>query len=329
MRAQYVPRNYVKSQNAVFRDRAEVSIRYIIVAYYSWQMKVWKLASVIGGTLSLVLLLQVSPLFFSSTAISSTTEAELNQLTHINRQLKGRDLTSGQADTCVAGYEGGDISTVNPYKAPIVMDGLRPLHYCGEFNGGSCCSNIMAQEITDGFEHLMNVGGTGGVPIDDERCLQYAKKTYVALKDYFCLFCNPRQIKYLGCCNPQYKIGGNCADPAKTATNPGATTKELMTVYGQGTCIGKASDTIRVCKTFAGKLWGTDGSKYDHCGMMTWVQHRDDRVADENAWSDKDDQGVKNGNPAGFMPWGDVDGRSGKFRCWLSAVDCKCWIFVL
>ena len=61
-------------------------------------------------------------------------------------------------NTCVAGYEGGDISTVNPYKAPIVMDGLRPLHYCGEFNGGSCCSNIMAQEITDGFEHLMNVG---------------------------------------------------------------------------------------------------------------------------------------------------------------------------
>ena len=60
-------------------------------------------------------------------------------------------------------------------------------------------------------------------------------------------------------------------------------------------------------------MWGTDGSKYDHCGMMTWVQHRDDRVADENAWSDKDDQGVKNGNPAGFMPWGDVDGRSGKF----------------
>ena len=74
---------------------------------------------------------------------------------------------------------------------------------CGEFDELTCCSNVMAQEITDGFEHLMDIGGSGGVPVDDGRCLQYAKDKFVALKDYFCLFCNPRQIKsWVLFCNP-------------------------------------------------------------------------------------------------------------------------------
>ena len=166
----------------------------------------------------------------------------------------------------------------------------------------------MAQEITDAFVHLMDVGGTGGVPIDEERCLQYAKKTFVALKDYFCLMCNPRHIQYFGCCYDKYKIGGNCVDPLGLAT-----TDQLMQKYGEGTCINKASDTIRICKTFADKLWGKDGSKYDQCGMMTWVMHREDIVADENAWSDDDDgDGKQDGNPGEIVPWGDVDGRTGE-----------------
>lgn len=209
-------------------------------------------------------------------------------------------------ETCTLGYDGGDLSTVNPFPKPIVIDPLRPLNYCGEFNSGSCCSNIMAQEITDGFNHLMDVGGTGGVPIDEERCLQYAKKTYVALKDYMCLFCNPRQIKYLGCCNAKYKQHGNCADADGKATDA-----ELMTPYGTGTCVAKKADTIRICKKFATKLWGTDGSKYDQCGMMIWNSHREDILGDDNAWSD--DKTAQDGNPVGITPWGDVDGRNGKW----------------
>ena len=220
--------------------------------------------------------------------------------------LKGRNLVTNMGDTCVLGYNGGDLSTVQPLPKPIVIDPLRPLNYCGEFDTGSCCTNIMAQEITDAFNHLMDVGGTGGVPIDQERCLQYAKKTYIALKDYFCLMCNPRHIKYLGCCNAPYKKGGNCMDPTGTATDD-----QLMKKQGEGTCNGKKSDTIRICKTFATKLWGDDGSKYDQCGMMIWNSHRDDVISDENAWADDKIVGG-DGNPVGITPWGDVDGRNGK-----------------
>jgi hypothetical protein len=272
-------------------------------------MQIWKVASAVGGTLGLIIVLQFAPLYYMSST-SHVSEVELNKIdrygSSTNRKSSGRDLVTDMGETCVLGYEGGDVSTVNPFPKPITVDPLRPLNYCGEFDSGSCCSNVMAQEITDGFVHLMNVGGTGGVPIDDERCLQYAKKTFIALKDYFCLMCNPRHIKYLGCCNAQYKQGGNCADPAGKAA-----TADLMQVYGTGTCVGKASDTIRICKTFADKLWGVDGSKYDACGMMTWIQHDSDEVADANAWSDKDANGIKNGNPAGITPWGDVDGRTG------------------
>lgn len=231
----------------------------------------------------------------------------MNKIERYSMSVPQRDLASAHSDTCVQGYAGGDLSTVNPFPKPVEIDPLRPLNYCGEFDSGSCCSNIMAQEITDAFVHLMDVGGTGGVPIDEERCLQYAKKTFVALKDYFCLMCNPRHIQYFGCCNDPYKKGGNCADPSGKAT-----TDQLMQKYGEGTCIGKASDTIRICKTFADKLWGIDGSKYDACGMMTWVMHRDDIVAPENAWSDDDDgDGTPDGNSEGIVPWGDVDGRTG------------------
>lgn len=171
------------------------------------------------------------------------------------------------------------------------------LHPCGEFTENSCCSNVAAQEIGDGFEHLMNIGGSGGTPVDDERCFQHAKSTFLAMKDYFCLFCNPRHINYLGCCKPQYRHMGECKDPAGVVTSA----SELM----WSNCSGQAPDTIRVCDTFATELWGTDGSKYDSCGMMMWVPHDSDSVAPENAWSDP-------GYEHGVTPWGDVDGRTGK-----------------
>ena len=141
----------------------------------------------------------------------------------------------------------------------------------------------------------------------------------ICLLDYMCLFCNPRQIKYLGCCNAKYKQHGNCADADGKATDA-----ELMTPYGTGTCVEKKADTIRICKTFATKLWGKDGSKYDQCGMMIWNSHREDILGDDNAWSD--DKTAQDGNPVGITPWGDVDGRNGKWsrNCSIVLFWCMC-----
>lgn len=201
---------------------------------------------------------------------------------------------------------------MNPHTTTDLKYSFRktmiPLHMCGEFDELTCCSNVMAQEITDGFEHLMDIGGSGGVPVDDGRCLQYAKDKFVALKDYFCLFCNPRQIKYLGCCNDGYKNGGDC----KPLSGQTATDKQLMKRYGEDGCKEKKADTIRICRRFADELWGKDGSKYDSCGMMHWVTGED--VSEENAWADKDGGTAQAGNYNGILPWGDVDGRSGMYK---------------
>ena len=40
-------------------------------------------------------------------------------------------------------------------------------------------------EIGDAFEHLMNIGGSGGVPVDDERCYLKAKSEPLLLKITF------------------------------------------------------------------------------------------------------------------------------------------------
>lgn len=219
-----------------------------------------------------------------------------------------RELIANAAETCATGYNGDALSTVQPYAKPRKVD--IQLHPCAEFTELGCCSNVMAQEIGDGFDHLFNIGGSGGVPVDDERCIQHAKENYIAMKDYFCLFCNPRQIKYLACCKPEYAANGTCHDPATKTT-----TRDMMTLHGEAGCTGMKPDTIRVCKDFAKVLWGTpkagdkaetnDGSKYDSCGMMMWVLGGSDSVAAENAWSEP------GANPNEVLPWGDVDGRSG------------------
>ena len=85
----------------------------------------------------------------------------------------------------------GGLDTIHPYVKPRKPGAA--LHPCKEFSETSCCSNVGAQEIGDGFEHLMNIGGSGGVPVDDERCYLKAKAEHIALKDYFCLYCNPYQ----------------------------------------------------------------------------------------------------------------------------------------
>ena len=191
------------------------------------------------------------------------------------------------ANQCVTGFDGGDLDTISPFPDGKSQKLALPLHPCGTYSDNSCCPNIGGQEIADAYDHLMNVGGTGGVPIDDERCFQDAKQKHIALKDYLCLYCNPKHLEYMGCCSNPSNDTSVCLD---------ATPKK----YGEVGCAAPdAVNTVRLCESYVTKLWGEDGSKYDSCGMMIWVLGPGDTNEDENA------------NPNGILAWGAVDGRSG------------------
>ena len=177
-------------------------------------------------------------------------------------------------------FEGG-LDTIHPY--PKARKPGAALHPCKEFSDMSCCSNVGAQEIGDAFEHLMNIGGSGGVPVDDERCYLKAKSEHIALKDYFCLYCNPNQLKHMGCCDVVANDTMSCSSGLKK--------------YGDSGCGIEDTNTVRICKSFAKELWGKDGSKYDGCGMMMWVA---DPVAVEDP-----------ANPNNWLSWGALEGKHG------------------
>ncbi len=201
-------------------------------------------------------------------------------------------LCAGEAQQCVQNFkpatrlgetpefEGG-LDTIHPY--PKARKPGAALHPCKEFSDMSCCSNVGAQEIGDAFEHLMNIGGSGGVPVDDERCYLKAKSEHIALKDYFCLYCNPNQLKYMGCCDVVANDTMSCSSGLKK--------------YGESGCGIEDTNTVRICKSFAKELWGKDGSKYDGCGMMMWVA---DPVAVEDP-----------ANPNNWLSWGALEGKHG------------------
>lgn len=175
----------------------------------------------------------------------------------------------------------GGLDTIAPYPKPRKPGAA--LHPCKEFSETSCCSNVGAQEIGDGFEHLMNIGGSGGVPVDDERCYLKAKQEHIALKDYFCLYCNPYQTNFMGCCDVVANDTMSCTSGLKA--------------YGDSGCGIQDTNTVRICKSFADDLWGKDGSKYDGCGMMMWVA---DPVPEEDP-----------ANPNNWLSWGALEGKHG------------------
>lgn len=264
--------------------------------------------TVLVGGVALVGLAAVA--FCAQTLYAQSREHEAKSFRR--RQLAEKPSASGLLSTamanniCVQSYDGDGISTVwNPLEKPIKMD-FR-LYPCPEFSDSSCCTHAMAGGITEALQHLLNVGGTGGTPIRDDRCMGKFWKEWHELSDYMCLACNPKQIEYIACCDDQYKKSGYCRDDTGAATDA-----QLMVKYGTGTCVGDQGDTVRICKSFADKLWETDGKKYDSCGMNMYVLGDPDSVADENAWSDDDDgDGEPDGNPNEVMPWGDTDGRTG------------------
>jgi hypothetical protein len=207
-----------------------------------------------------------------------------------NPFVRGRKLAVD--DQCVQGFKpakrlgvpgepADGLDTIHPYKKPQKPGAA--LHPCPEFSQRSCCSNVGAQEIGDAFDHLMNIGGSGGVPINEERCLLIAKENHIALKDYMCMYCNPHQNKYMGCCDEISNDTTTCLSTLKKTGDVG--------------CDANTVNTVRVCKSFADALWGDDGSKYDGCGMMMWVA---DPVATEDP-----------ANPNNWLSWGALEGKHG------------------
>ena len=159
---------------------------------------------------------------------------------------------------------------------------------CNAYESSSCCAQIHATEINDGYEHLINVGGT---LIDEEKCARYVKDSYPALQQYFCLFCDPLHLSYMSCCDSLDPNGMDCAGNT--------------TLYKEGgACNSKKVNTLRVCQSFVDKIWANDGttakagkkdgSNFDACGM--------------NIWSGATETTQ---NPNGIVGWGDVDGSTG------------------
>ena len=116
-------------------------------------MKTWSTVAVGGGvTVTLIFCLQFAPLLLSSShhEIHHVSEEELNKIeryatsttTTTMNLPHDRNLATTPSKTCVQGYAGDDLSTVNPFPKPMVIDPLRPLNYCGEFDNDAAIMEI-------------------------------------------------------------------------------------------------------------------------------------------------------------------------------------------
>ena len=97
------------------------------------------------------------------------------------------------------------------------------------------------------------------------RCLQYVNEEHFALREFFCIACDPDQHKYMSMSDP-----------------------------GDDDYWGE----IRICKSFADRVWKNGGKEYDRCGFMIFT---DDPEADDGhggaGWPD---------SKRNIVPFGDV-----------------------
>lgn len=102
------------------------------------------------------------------------------------------------------------------------------------------------------------------------RCLQYVNEEHFALREFFCIACDPDQHKYMSMSDPD--------DPDDPDDG----------YWGE----------IRICKSFAERVWRNDGKEYDRCGFMIFT---DDPEADDGhggaGWPD---------SKRNIVPYGDV-----------------------
>lgn len=193
------------------------------------------------------------------------------------------------ADKCVQSFGGVDgtpgdgLATIQAIPKPSQpMFQLRP---CKQFTKRSCCTNAGAGEVGAWWEHMNNVGGTGGVPTDDGRCFTRARSIHKELQEYFCLFCNPDHLDFMSCCS---KVSNDTKSCDGTET-----------MYKSGTACNEHSvNTIRLCQSFVDRLWEKDGSKYDSCGMLVMVGGKDDGSEFGHPYVGS--------NPHEIKPWADI-----------------------
>jgi hypothetical protein len=123
------------------------------------------------------------------------------------------------------------------------------LEFCHWYNKHSCCIPTGDQNIIDMFTNLMNLG------LACSPAKHSVKTTYNPIRDWYCMSCDPHEPRF----RFQTKYGDRMVG-GHNNPDPNAAEDDF---------------TWRVCKTFIyghdGKsgLWGTDGSKYDSCGLMT------------------------------------------------------------
>eukprot|EP00947_MAST-08B_sp_MAST-8B-sp1_P003980 g3980.t1 len=222
---------------------------------------------------------------------------------------------------CVQGFNGADLSTTNSWSNPKTRDNrIDQLAMCNQWKT-TCCAAIHDAEIGDGFKHLVDVA---------DKCLQTANTQNPQIHEYFCLFCHPRHIDFMECCdNVTYVSGGANSGEVFKCGNVGATGVRNATPYAAGpnsTCTSKQVNTIRICQSFADHLWVPHETKKelktgeDLCGFSVWTgaggyfptgSDLDPNTQCGPTGVSGKDRAICYKNPNEIVMWGDVDGSTG------------------
>lgn len=116
------------------------------------------------------------------------------------------------------------------------------LPMCKMYNEKSCCAPIHDAETQWAYETLVDVA---------DRCLQYVNEEHFALREFFCIVCDSEQSRYTSM----------VADPGDALTDANL----------QGTLSQEVVGEIRICKSFADRVWFNAGDDYDRCGFIIYT----------------------------------------------------------
>jgi hypothetical protein len=139
-----------------------------------------------------------------------------------------------------------DTECIVSAKPAVKPEGLE---FCHWYNSKSCCVPQLDSDTQEIYGHAVALGLSCSIS------KHQIKVTYNAVREWYCLGCDPDE--------PKYRFKSKLGDK----NLPG----------GQADGDPKAADnkvTWRVCKSFLfgnagnGGLWGKDGSMYDKCGIL-------------------------------------------------------------
>lgn len=144
------------------------------------------------------------------------------------------------------------------------------LPMCKMYNEKSCCAPIHDAETQWAYETLVDVA---------DRCLQYVNEEHFALREFFCIVCDSDQSRYTSMVEDM--------GAAETDSN----LKGILNTDVAG--------EIRVCKSFADRVWFHAGDDYDRCGFIIYTDGEDLGDADNL------------GELTKIVPFGDVNPATG------------------